>query len=207
MKLQRLGALLLAASWPALAAAQSHPAEAAAPASAGAVSWGGQVGFTYANTNFNQGFPPPPAPVATAWQPGWVVGLWARVALPHRFGLQQEYSLLQLGGAVAGGPRYTLRYLSLPLLLRYGLLPRLTVLAGPQFDLLVAARQNGTDITHDTEERGVGATAGLELALGARLALRARYLQGLNHVGIGQRAAGVQEFKWQAVQAGVAVRL
>lgn len=207
MKHWVLWMILAVGSGPARAWGQSQPLEVPPPNAA--VAWGAKVGLTYANTNFNQGSPPPPAPIATTWRPGFAAGLWVRVALPHRLAVQQEYVFAQLSGEITGGPRYTLRYLSLPLLLRYGLLPRLTVLAGPQFDLLIQAQQAAggqtTDITHDTEERGVGATAGLEVALGSRLALGARYLQGLNHIGIGQRSA-VQEFRFQAVQLSADVR-
>jgi hypothetical protein len=127
-----------------------------------------------------------------------------QIALPHRLALQQEYLFSQVRGEVSnGGAQYTLRYLSLPLLLKYTLVPRVAVVAGPQFDLLIQARQKvgsqTADITHDTEERGIGATAGVEVSLWKRLSLNARYLQGLNHIGIGQRSA-VQEFKLQSIQ-------
>lgn len=116
----------------------------------------------------------------------------------------------QLSGEVSnGGSRYTLRYLSLPLLLRYALAPKVALVAGPQFDLLIEAQQDTNDqttnITHDTEERGIGATAGVEVSLLKNLSLNARYLQGLNHIGIGQRSA-VQEFKFQSAQITLDVR-
>lgn len=183
------------------------PASRLAPAR---VQFGVKVGFNYANTNFNQGVPKPVVPVETTWQAGFQAGGLLVVPLPGRLALQQEYLFSQLGGAIRGGPRYTLRYLSLPLLLSYEVLPRLRLVAGPQFDLLLQARQETggqtTDITHDTEERSFGAVAGVAVRLGARLHLGARYVQGLNHVGIGQRSAGVQEFKYEVVQLSADVR-
>jgi opacity protein-like surface antigen len=193
-------------NWIALALLAGAPAalHAQAPADASPkVSWGARAALNYSNTNFNAGEPPPPSPVATTWRPGYEAGLWLRVALPHRFSLRQEYSFAQLGGEVTGGARYRLRYLSLPLLLGYEVLPRVQVLLGPRFDLLVQGQRldggQTTDITHDTEERSVGATAGVTVALSSRLSLGARYFQGFNHIGIGQRSA-VQEFKFNSVQ-------
>lgn len=140
-----------------------------------------------------------------------MAGLLVQIALPHKLALQQEYLLSQVGGEISnGGAQYTLRYLSLPLLLKYTLVPRVTLVAGPQFDLLIQAQQKvsgqTTNITHDTEERGIGAIAGLEIGLSNNLSLSARYLQGLNHIGIGQRSA-VQEFKLQLVQLTLDARL
>ncbi|TDN38508.1 hypothetical protein E4631_17340 [Hymenobacter sp. UV11] len=199
--------LIGAASWPVGLLAQSAPAgpEPARPA----VSWGGRGGLNYSNTDFNAGSPPPPAPIATTWQPGFLAGFWVSIALPHRLLVRQEYVFEQLSGELAGGPHYTLRYLSLPLLLGYHWGPKVELLLGPRFDLLIQAQQKvggqTTDITHDTEERSVGATAGLDVALGRHLGLGVRYLQGFNHIGIGQRSA-VQEFKFQSVQLAANVR-
>lgn len=174
------------------------------------VQFGAKIGLNLSNTNFNRGFPAPAVPVETTWQPGFGVGFLVQVPVGRGFSLQQEYLFSQLGGKVsATGTAYTLRYLSLPLLLKYGISPRLAVLAGPQADLLIQANQQvsgtTTDITHDTEERSVGATAGLEYYLLPRLSLMARYVHGLNHIGLGQRSA-VTEFKFEAVQLSVDAR-
>jgi opacity protein-like surface antigen len=168
------------------------------------VSFGVKLGANYSNTNFNAGSPKPSTPIATTWKAGFVAGFLVQVALPHKLAIQQEYLFSQVSGKIGDEEtQYTLRYLSLPLLLKYTLVPRVTVVAGPQFDLLIQARQEvrdqSTDITHDTEERSIGVAAGLELSLSKKLSLNARYLQGLNHIGIGQRST-VREFKLQSVQ-------
>lgn len=187
-------------------------AQAAAEAPLGRklpVSFGLRLGLNYSNTNFNMGEPKPTVPVETNWKPGFVVGALVEVGLGEHLALRQEYLYTQQSGEIRNGTRYQMQYLTLPLLLKYRVVPRLAVVAGPQFDLLLKAQQeaNGqtTTTTHDTEERGLGATAGLELTLGQHLGLSARYLQGLNHVGIGQRSA-VQEFKWQSVQVAAEIR-
>jgi hypothetical protein len=134
------------------------------------VSFGAKLGVNYSNTNFNLGSPKPVVPVATTWKTGFVGGFWVSLPVRGKFAVQQEYLFSQLGGEISnGGPRYTLRYLSLPLLLRYALVPRVALVAGPQLDLLIEAQRAASDqtttITHDTEERGIGATAGVEVSL------------------------------------------
>lgn len=191
-------------------AASAQASADAPPARKLPVSFGLRLGLNYSTTNFNRGEPKPVVPIDTKWKPGFVVGALVEVGLSKHLALQQEYLYAQQSGEISnGGARYKMHYLSLPLLLKYRALPRLAVVAGPQFDLMLKAQReiNGqtADITHDTEERGFGATAGLEVTLLRSLSLSARYLQGLNHVGIGQRSA-VQEFKWQSVQLAAEVR-
>jgi opacity protein-like surface antigen len=197
----------LLSSWSYMANAQALAD--AQPARKLPVSFGLRLGLNHSNTNFNMGEPKPLVPVDTKWKTGFVVGALVELGLSEHWALQQEYLFSQQSGEVSNGARYKMHYLSLPLLLKYRVLPRLAVVAGPQFDLMLKAQQKvggqTTNITHDTEERGLGATAGLELSLWRSLSLSARYLQGLNHVGIGQRSA-VQEFKWQSVQVAAEVR-
>ncbi|RZK98114.1 MAG: PorT family protein, partial [Hymenobacter sp.] len=192
MKQYLLGCLL--SGWSVAASAQASAA--APPARKLPVSFGLRLGLNYSTTNFNMGEPKPVVPVDTKWKPGFVAGALVEVGLSEHLALQQEYLYAQQSGEISGGARYQMQYLSLPLLLKYRVVPRLAVVAGPQFDLMLKAQQElggqTTDITHDTEERGFSATAGLEVSILRSLSLSARYQQGLNHVGIGQRSA-VQE--------------
>lgn len=125
--------------------------------------------------------------------------------------LQPEYAFTQRNGSDESlGIDYRMDYLSMPILLAYRISPRFSLLAGPQLELLIDAQatpQGGTakSITHDVEERSISLTGGLEADLFRSFFLSARYLQGLNHVGIGQRS-DVKEFKYQAVQLTAGVR-
>jgi hypothetical protein len=84
-------------------------------------------------------------------------------------------------------------------------LEKVSILVGPQFDLLVSGKQtaNGTSgsIEHQTEERGVSVIVGIELPVYESFFVDARYLMGLNHLGI-QRSA-INEFKWASVSLAV----
>ena len=82
------------------------------------------------------------------------------------------------------------------------------MMAGPQFDLLVKAKQttggSTTDITHDTEERSIGITGGIEYRITPAVSICARYMHGFNHIGLGQRS-NIQEFKYEMMQLTAAI--
>ncbi len=152
----------------------------------------------------------PSGPIKTVWQPGFLAGALVQVDLSRWLSLQQEYAFSQQGGERRdSATRYRMHYLSLPLLIKCRVSDRVALVAGPQFDLMIAttAKVNGQtkNLTHDTEDRAVGAVAGLEIRMWRNISLSTRFLQGFNHVGIGQRSA-VQEFKWQSAQVATEVR-
>ena len=174
------------------------------PAQVSKTKFGAKIGLNASNTDFNRGYPTPLVPVVTTWQPGIAIGFFLQVPVNSVFSLQQEYIFSQMNGKIKNsGTEYKLSYLSLPLVLKLNFLPRFALLAGPQFDLLIHAQQlvngNSLNITHDTEERSIGATAGLEYYVLKNISLTARYVHGLNNIGIGQRSA-TTEFKYESVQ-------
>ncbi|MBC6612711.1 PorT family protein [Hymenobacter sp. BT507] len=169
-----------------------------------AVVFGVRAGANLINMNFNRGVPRPAVPVAASYRVGAVAGLTMRVPLGHKWALEQDYLLAQMRGAnKTTNSQYSFAYLSLPLTVRYQVVPRLWVVAGPQFDLLIRAEQTAagttTNTTHDTEERSILSTVGVAVQLTNRLSLTARYLRGFNHVGLGQRSS-VEEFKYEGAQ-------
>ena len=165
--------------------------------------FGFQVGANASNMNFNKGEPPPVAPIAASWKAGLTLGFIMRVPLGEHFLLQPEYNYIQRNGADKSiSTSYQLDYFSLPVLLHYKINDLLSVYAGPQGELLIRANatSNGTklNITHDTEERSLAAVAGIELRILQSFFVSARYVNGFNHIGIGQRSA-VKEFKYESV--------
>ena len=172
--------------------------------------FGFQAGVNISNMNFNEGEPAPSVNIPSSWKAGFTFGFQLRVPLAKKLLLQPEYSFSEKNGTdKSTGIDYTMDYFSLPILLCYQIFPRFNLVAGPQFEILINARstENGvhTNITHDVEERGIGIIGGVEFALIKSLFLSAKYLQGLNHVGIGQRS-DVKEFKYQSVYLTAGVR-
>jgi hypothetical protein len=172
--------------------------------------FGFQAGLNTANMNFNLGVPAPAGHAAASWKTGISFGLLLRIPLAKNLFLQPEYAFNQRRGADKSiGVDYDLDYLSMPVLLNYSVSSRISLLAGPQLELLIDARSTGngssSNITHDVEERSIGVLAGLEVQIIKSFFLSARYLQGLNHIGIGQRSV-VKEFKYQSVNLTAGIR-
>jgi Outer membrane protein beta-barrel domain len=170
-----------------------------------------QAGANISNMNFNKGEPPPTTHIASAWKAGITMGISMRVALAKKLFLQPEYNYLQRNGADKSLTiNYSLNYFSLPVLVNYKITPVIALLAGPQLELLIVAKSKSnsfsTNITHDTEERSIAATAGIEVQIKKLFIVSGRYLQGLNHVGIGQRSS-TKEFKYQALSITVGVHI
>jgi len=169
-----------------------------------------QAGINISNMNFNKGEPPPVIHINAAWKPGITLGFSLRVPLMKNLFLQPEYAYTQRKGSdKSAATNYSLNYLSMPVLLNYKLMQGLALVAGPQIEFLVNAKSDdhtvSSNITHDTEERSIAVTAGVELEIKNIFIFSARYLQGLNHIGIGQRS-NVKEFKYQAVSLTAGIR-
>ncbi|HEY4154732.1 MAG TPA: outer membrane beta-barrel protein, partial [Puia sp.] len=100
--------------------------------------FGFQAGINMTAMNFNLGSPPPPTTDKVVWKPGIVMGFLLRVSLAKDLFLQPEYAFTQRNGSdELLGAGYRLDYLSMPLLLGYRIAPCISLLAGPQLELLI----------------------------------------------------------------------
>ena len=172
-----------------------------------AVHFGFKFGMNYSNMNFNKGYPPPIIPVEASWRPGFLLGFLLEVPLSYKLSLQQEYMYAQVNGEHRNlNAHYNHRYLTLPLLLKYRIMPKVILMGGSQFELLIAAKETINEqtinTTHHTEERSIGITGGLGYQAGRNISLNARFMHGFNHVGLSQRT-DAQEFKYETFQITV----
>jgi hypothetical protein len=163
--------------------------------------FGFQAGIQISNMNFNLGSTAPDTTIAASWKVGFNFGFILSVPLSEKFTLQPEYSFARRYGTDNSvGIDYRLDYLSMPVLVKYQISDQFALVAGPQLELLINAQstENGedADITHDVEERSIGIVGGLEFNVNETFFLTARYMQGLNHIGIYQRT-NVKEFKYE----------
>ena len=168
------------------------------------------AGVNFSHMNFNKGVPRPTEHVTTNWKPGVYFGVTLQVPVTDNLSIQPQYLYSRLGGKVEdSGIDYQLNYFSMPVFLRYQLTSRIAVMAGPQLDLLINAKKDSSaksyNITHDTEERNFGLVLGVDIRIWTALGVNVRYMQGLNHVGIGQRSE-LKEFKYELLQAGMSFR-
>ncbi|MBC7888141.1 MAG: PorT family protein [Ferruginibacter sp.] len=172
--------------------------------------FGFRAGANYSHINFAKGNPPPTFPIETSWGTGINVGFLISVPVTGRLSIQPEYLFSQMNGEIKSSETvYHFNYLSMPVFFKYQVHKKFSVLAGPQFDILISAKKkvkgSSTNITHDTEERSLAATAGIEYQITDCFSLFARYMHGFNHIGIGQRS-DIQEFKYEMAQLTACVR-
>ena len=170
--------------------------------------YGFSAGAIFSHMDFSKGVPP--TPTQTSWNTGINFGFVMTVPIVGKLSFQPEYIYAQLGGKVKNSDTtYKLNYLLLPLFVKLQVHEKIALMVGPQFDILIHAKRNTTsnssDITHDTEERGIDGVAGIEFQVINSLIVSARYIYGLNHIGIGQRS-DIQEFKFRGVQLIACVR-
>lgn len=166
-----------------------------------------EAGANFSNMNFNKGVPAPPQPVASSWKAGPSFGLLLQVQLSDGLFLQPGYYYQRRNGAdKRTAITYANDYCALSLLLKYKASSLLDIVAGPQLELLVhaSATDNGvkTNITHDVEERGIAVTGGVNIHVISSFYIAARYVYGLNHIGIGQRSV-INEFKYEGAMLSV----
>lgn len=170
--------------------------------------FGFRAGANFSHMNFAKGSPP--LSTETSWGGRITFGFIMALPVTGRLSFQPEYLYSQMGSKIKDSDTaYKLNYLSLPVFLKFDLSEKLSFLAGPQFDILINAKRtennNSSNITHDTEERSLGITAGIEYEIIESLALCARYMNGFNHIGIGQRS-DTKEFKYESVQLSACIK-
>lgn len=162
------------------------------------------AGANFSKMDFSKGVPPPPTPMPTSYKPGVRIGFYTDMKLLDRLSLRNEYVFSQVQNEVESTKkRYTLNYVSLPVLAEFRASEKLFLLAGPELGFLINAKQktSGTtdNITHDTEERSIGIVGGAGYAITSHIVVHVRYQLGMNHIGIGQRS-DVTEFKLSQFQ-------
>lgn len=177
------------------------------------VRFGIKAGLSVSHINFSKGSPPPKTPIETSWNQGPNLGFLMVVALPFAKSLyiQPEYLFSRKGGeAKDKGRNYRLDYFNLPVLLRWEMSRRVSLLAGPEFGMVINSEEEvlATETTREVpiEERSIAGTFGMEIELWRSFAVGARYMHGLNHIGLGDQLT-VQEFKFETFQFSVICRL
>ena len=173
--------------------------------------FGFQAGANYSNMNFNAGYSMPALPHQdAAWKTGFTFGFMFAVPISDEFLIQPEFNYSQRNGSdISLGIDYHFDFVSVPLLLSFQPISRLSILLGPQIEILINASsdKNGvhSNITHDVEERGIGIIGCVSFDVYESVFISARYFQGVNHVGIGQRT-DVKEFKYQSALLTAGIR-
>lgn len=168
------------------------------------VKFGIRGGMNLSHINFSRGSQPPEIPIKTNWQPGINAGGVISIPITTDLYLRPEYLFSQIGGKIDEENRnYVINYISLPVLLNWNLFERISIFSGPQFDLLIRARDkspnNNRSIEKQIEHRHIAISGGVNYFFTTHAAMDIRFIVGVNNVGI-IRDQSNQEFKTEIVQ-------
>ena len=152
--------------------------------------------------------------VTYQFKPGWSGGIWLNFPFGKRISFEPQviYSSYKYGTSPANTTvlNGSMDYLSLPLLLKFHLATSFAIVAGVQFNLTNAVKDNNNnnDFNKDNfETQSTYLTGGIELFPHGRITIYGRYLHGLSDMdGTGNPYTPLRFYN-QAVQAGIKLRV
>lgn len=127
------------------------------------------------------------------------LGLLSEILIAEQFALQPEIVYSSQGGRSGShnfnelsgeDVNFKVDYISLPVMLKYFIVPGLSIDVGPRFSFLVDARAEATskgratslDITNRTEKFDLGIAGGVGYDLPWGFLVQARYLRGFSNI-------------------------
>jgi outer membrane protein OmpA-like peptidoglycan-associated protein len=145
---------------------------------------------------------------------GWGAGLWVNIPVASWFSLepQVQYNSLRYDAGnnntsllLANGK---IRYITVPLLLKFHLGDKFAITAGPQVDFItkVTDRNNVAD-EKDFNQTSVSAFGGLEIFPHGRVTIFGRYIHGLSTMEKEVGELTTSKYKNQNIQAGLKLKL
>lgn len=171
--------------------------------SAKKTNWGIKLGLNTSNLRVENA-------ANSKWKGGLVTGVYVNVNVNDRFSIQPEALYSSMGGRELGSAQGTslrLNYFSVPVLAKYQLAKNVSVLAGPQIDVMIQAKAKGTSgfskVTDQYKENSFNLTGGAAYQPLKCLGFSLRYIYGLNNVA----ATGSQKIKNQGLQLNTALKL
>ena len=141
------------------------------------ISGGLKAGVNFANQKWSGGGFSASADART----GFHAGGYLNIGFSENFAVQPEL-IYNAVGAKFGDVKWNTDYLSIPVMLKYSPAPIFNIHAGPQFGLLLSAKQDDVDVKDGMKgmDLGLGFGAGVDLPMG--LGITARYVMGLSNI-------------------------
>jgi hypothetical protein len=150
------------------------------------------------------------------WRTGFVLGMFVKVPVYKKFSIQPEFLYSSMGGdyyTPTSGPsgyqhvRDRYNYFSIPVMAKYQLCHNVNIVAGPQFDFLIAGKERNSSGTYKVSDQlkdfdGM-VTGGLEFWASQSINFMLRYMKGFNDLE--NRANGVR-FYQEGIQVTVGVK-
>lgn len=171
-----------------------------------------KTGFDFGNVKF-------PAPSDTKTSVAIYGGLKTEIILGKKFIVQPELLYSQKGFAfsplgTSKGGNVSINYISLPLLVGYRPIDKLTVSAGPEFNYLINAKSHIEGVSNDLsavyKKFDVGIDLGVAYQLLNSIGIEVRYCYGLSYLAEGKQLDSqgneigkIKQGKNRVLQAGL----
>jgi hypothetical protein len=112
---------------------------------------------------------------------GIVLGGYATISMSEKLKLQPEFLYQGMGGSI---DKVTFKndYVSIPVLLKYGITNNFYLEAGPQFSLLVSSKAAGEDIKDAFKSSDFQLLIGASLTLTDKIGAGVRYGMGMSNI-------------------------
>jgi hypothetical protein len=124
------------------------------------------------------------------WRTGFVLGAFVHIPLHKKIAVETNFLYSSMGGDyttnLSDHIRARYNYFSIPVLAKYAINNKWTVLAGPQFDFLIQGKETSSagkfKVSDYLKDHDVLATAGVQYQLSKCTHLQARYMRGFNDI-------------------------
>lgn len=175
------------------------------------ISGGFKVGANFANQKYDSDFGDFTPDARTSLH----LGLFATIKFSENFGVQPELMYNSVGSkfnfGTSGDVVSKLDYLTIPVMLRYSPAKIFNLHAGPQFGMLLSAKQEYNGNSEDMKDNlkgldlGLGIGAGVDLPMG--LGFSARYVAGLSDISDDTNSTQSGKLTNTAIQISVLYKL
>jgi outer membrane protein OmpA-like peptidoglycan-associated protein len=144
---------------------------------------------------------------------GWSAGGWVNFPVSNSFSIEPQvmhssYRYLTNSTANVLLKDGNITYISVPLLLKFGLSDKFAITAGPQVDFMSKVKNNpgSTAQENDFNQTSFSGFAGLEILPHGRVTIFGRYIHGFSNMNEKTEAQPL-EYKNQNIQAGLKLKL
>ena len=148
------------------------------------------------------------------FEPGWSAGGWVNFPVTKGFSVEPQLMYSSYGYHTNADAASVLlkdgkiRYISVPLLLKFHAGEKFAITAGPQIDWFSSFEdRNNVAVEEDFKKTSVSASAGLEVFPHGRVTLFGRYIFGLSNMDNSDTHGDAMKYKNQNIQAGLKLRL
>jgi len=146
-------------------------------------------------------------------KPGWAAGFWLNFPVAKAFSVEPQvlyssHRYLTNNTSTLSLNDGRIRYLSVPLLLKFHLGDNFAITAGPQLDVVMAVKDNRALVGEDDfKQASFSGFAGLEVFPRGRISIFGRYIHGFTNMDNRSSEAGSIEYKNENIQAGLKFKL